>query len=230
MGEDLRHLKESLDDTYFNELILSNTLKKKIIRKAVKQNSMSISSMSKFMASILAAAICLIIFTISLLQITGDQAEQTELSQQRIALLQLQEKIVKTMQKQNHAEAQLLNDIINKESSKQIEESRTRVLSLGDKVASMLEDLNIPTELSPYEEQIRLSLLTLAAGYRLKNDYYHNLATEDFTFSHLSFYSGQSYAMKIYQFESQIGEVYEEVDFLTPRFITLLSFEPFPNN
>jgi hypothetical protein len=211
MEDELRSLKECLDDTYFKDLELSRSIKKKIIKESKKSSRASQHIQRfKYAASLVLAVGCLLLLVQSFVQVPKNkQASISTVRQQQVALIHFQNDIIKLVSKQKQSETAFLTAIVEGKSNEEIELNRAESMKQGEAIVASLKRMPIPSELSPYQEIIRKSLQELETGYELKNAYFKDL-THD-TYQGLSV--DYEYVDKLFQFDRMMVPVYKAVEF-----------------
>ncbi|WP_066304515.1 hypothetical protein [Bacillus sp. FJAT-29814] len=221
MKDDLRYLKESLDDTYFKDMELSKSLKKKILKKATAQSRPSrIVNKLSYMTSLVLAASLLIILAVSFMKTDTNQASMPTIREQQVALIHLQDDVVQLVKKQQQSEGALLSSMIKNKPIQQLELQRRKVISDGEIIIESLRKMPIPSELSSNGAELTKSFDMLATAYEQKNKYYKELDVNDAP--SLSPYNVP--VDEFIYFEEMIGEVYKNVNLLPPSFQVLLKF------
>ena len=76
MDNELRSLKESMDDTYLKDLEMTKALKKKILKKTSASRSFRVFPQIKFFASLVAAGLLLVVSRLRLLTATIDPSSR----------------------------------------------------------------------------------------------------------------------------------------------------------
>lgn len=221
MNDDLRFLKESLDDTYFKDLELSKSQKKKILKKATAPTRFSrLRPNFAYITSLVLAASLLLILGLNMIQPDTHSGSKVTIREQQVALIHLQNDIVQLVRDQQLSEGALLAAIKNKEPQAQLELLRTKVINDGETITARLKKMSIPSQLSANQTEINQSLIALSKAYEQKNSYYKELDVTDVS-------SISVYNMPIEQFalfEETIGKVYKNLGLLTPSFQILLYF------
>lgn len=210
MEDELRSLKECLDDTYFKDLELSKSIKKKIIKQSKKSSRASqYIQRFKYAVSLVIAVGCLVILVQSFIQVPKNkQASVSTVQQQQVALIHFQNEIIKLDSKQHQSEDAFLTAIAKRKPKEEIELHRVESMKQGEEIVASLKRMPIPSELSPYQEIIRKSLEELEAGFELKNNYFKNLTPDTYQ----GFSIDYEYVNKMILFERTMGRVYEEVE------------------
>ena len=210
MEDELRSLKECLDDTYFKDLELSKSFKKKIIKQSKKSSRTSQHIQRfKYAASLVLAVGCLLLLVQSFIQVPKNkQASISTVRQQQGALIHFQNNIIKLVSKQKQSETAFLTAIAEGKPKEEIEPNRVESMKQGEEIVAGLKRMVIPSELSPYQEIIRKSLEELETGYELKNNYFKDLTPDTYQGFSIDF----EYVNKLILFERTMGRVYEEVE------------------
>jgi hypothetical protein len=211
MEDELRSLKECLDDTYFKDLELSKNIKKKIIKQSKKSSRKSQHIQRfKYVASLVIAVCCLLLLVQNFIQLPKNrQASLSTVRQQQVALIHFQNDIIRLVSKQKKSETAFLTAIVAGKSKEEIELNRTESMKQGEEIILALKSMVIPSELSPYQDIIRKSLKELETGYELKNEYFRDLTPE--TYQGLSVHN--EYVDKLFQFDQMMIPVYKAVEF-----------------
>jgi hypothetical protein len=210
MEDELRSLKECLDDTYFKDLELSKSIKKKIIKESKKSSRTSQHIQRfKYAASLVLAVGCLVLLVQSFIpEPKNNQASLSTVRQQQVALIHFQNEIIKLVSKQKQSETAFLTAIVEGKSKEEIELNRAESMKQGEEIIAGLKRMVIPSELSPYQEIIRKSLEELETGFELKNNYFKDLTPDTYQ----GFSIDYEYVNKLILFERTLGRVYEEVE------------------
>ncbi|WP_413303564.1 hypothetical protein AA0X95_26350 [Bacillus sp. 1P10SD] len=211
MEDELRSLKECLDDTYFKDLELSKTIKKKIIKQSKKSSRTSQHIQRfKYAASLVLAVGCLFLLIQSFIQVPKNkQASISTVRQQQVALIHFQNDIIRLVSKQKKSETAFLTAIAEGKSKEEIELNRVESMKQGEEIILGLKSMVIPSELSPYQGIIKNSLKELETAYVLKNEYFRDLTPE--TYQGLS--DHYEYVDKLFQFDQMMIPVYKAVEF-----------------
>ncbi|MEH7436957.1 hypothetical protein V7182_05630 [Neobacillus drentensis] len=210
MEDELRSLKECLDDTYFKDLELSKSIKKKIIKESKKSSRASQHIQRfKYAASLVIAVGCLLLLVQSFIQVPKNkQASISTVRQQQGALIHFQNEIIKLVSKQKQSETAFLTALAEGKPKEEIEPNRVESMKQGEEIVAGLKRMPIPSELSPYQEIIRKSLEELETGFELKNNYFKDLTPDTYQGFSIDF----EYVNKLILFERTMGRVYEEVE------------------
>ncbi|MDR6125164.1 hypothetical protein QFZ87_004761 [Bacillus sp. SLBN-46] len=211
MEDELRSLKECLDDTYFKDLELSKTIKKKIIKQSKKSSRTSQHIQRfKYAASLVLAVGCLVLLVQSFIpEPKNNQASLSTVRQQQVALIHFQNEIIKLVSKQKQSETDFLTAIVEGKSNEEIELNRAESMKQGEEIIAGLKRMVIPSELSPYQEIIRKCLEELETGYELKNAYFKDLTHDTYQ----GFSVDYEYVDKLFQFDRMMVPVYKAVEF-----------------
>ena len=210
MEDELRSLKECLDDTYFKDLELSKSIKKKIIKESKKSSRESQHIQRfKYAASLVIVVGCLLLLVQSFIpEQKNNQASLSTVRQQQVALIHFQNDLIKLVSKQKQSETAFLTAIAEGKPKEEIEPNRVESMKQGEEIVAVLKRMVIPSELSPYQEIIRKSLEELETGFELKNNYFKDLTPDTYQGFSIDF----EYVNKLILFERTMGRVYEEVE------------------
>lgn len=221
MNDDLRFLKESLDDTYFKDLELSKSMKKKILKKATAPARFSgIRPKLAYFTSLVVTVSLLVILGLNIMQSDIHRGSQPTIREQQVALVHLQDDIVQLSKNQQLSERALLSSIMKNKPIQQLEWQRSQVLEDGKIIMESLREIHIPSELSSNRTQLAESLNLLAKAYEQKNDYYQKLDLNDAP-------SISPYTMPVEEFiyfQEMIEEVYLDVNLLPVNYQMLINF------
>lgn len=221
MEDDLHSLKEILDDTYYKDLSLSKSQKKKIYKNAttVSKPSRILPSL-KYAVSLMVAVSCLLVLVLSQIPSHSNLASKQSIREQQVALIHFQNNLIKLVENQHKAEKALLAERNFEKRSQVMEIYREECVTEGTKIIEELKQITIPSELSSYEVEMNQSLIELIKVYEKKNEFYNNLNVE--TYQGLPM-DNESIDHLI-RFSTIIGEVYEKIKLLQPNFFILFSF------
>ncbi|MCM3764792.1 hypothetical protein [Neobacillus niacini] len=221
MKDDLRLLKESLDDTYFKDMELSKSLKKKIVKKATADSQFSrIRPKFAYFTSLVLAATCLLILAVSFMKTDIHQASLPTIREQQVALIHLQNVMIQLTKDQRLSEDLLIQSVESNQPAEKSDELRSKVIQDGEAIITGIKKMSIPAALQSNQSRLDECLQLLAAAYEQKNEYYKNLDLQnpvDLTPYHVP-------ADTFIIFEEKIGEVYVNVHLLSPSFQLLLTF------
>ncbi|MFE8700406.1 hypothetical protein ACFYKX_07265 [Cytobacillus sp. FJAT-54145] len=219
MDNELKSLKESLDETYLKEIVLSKSLKKKILKKTAQQKNSTLFSHFKFLSSVVLATGCLFLFVTFLIQghLEMNQAKQPTLREKQVAIIHYQEKVMSILKTQEEPEIDFLSTLVYKYDTPR-EEYRDELILTFDHIVKEIKDIPIPQELSTYSEEIEESLEILFHSFELKREYYLTLNAE--TYNHLdkNVYGDVRHEQVFFEFERKIGKVFEEINLFAPGF------------
>jgi hypothetical protein len=221
LNDDLRFLKESLDDTYLNDLELSKSMKKKILKKATAPSRFSrIRPKLAYFTSLVVTVSLLVILGLNIMQTDTHRGSQPTVREQQVALVHLQDDIVQLAKKQQLSERALLSSIMKNKPIQQLEWQRSQVLEDGEIMIESLGNIQIPFELSSHSTQLTESLNLLAIAYEKKNEYYQKLDLNNAP--SLSLYTVP--VEEFIYFQEKIDKVYLDVNLLPVNYQMLINF------
>lgn len=221
MNDDLRFLKESLDDTVFKDMELPKSLKKKIVKKATAPSRFSrYRPKFAYVTSLVLAASLLLILGVSFIPKDTSRGSEPSIREQQVAIIHFQNDIVRLAKNQQLSESAFLSSVKANKPLEQLEMQRSQVIEDGETIIEGLGKIHIPSELSSYQSELNQSLLSLAKAYQQKNTYYKEVDLT--TAPSISMYYLP--IEQFVQFEESIGKVYEDIGLLRPTFQMLLFF------
>lgn len=149
----------------------------------------------------------------------GEEASEEEL---KTALLDFQEEVVTVLQAHNgpFAEFQASKDTFydeeaeEKPTKEELETLKNTAAEEGPKAAEELRAIEVPSELSKYEEELKTALEDAAKSYELRAE---NLTIENAE-------NAQSEADEMFaSFEEKMGKLFEDLGLTAPSFSAELS-------